>query len=763
MPEAALRDLASALEAGPGTAPHATVPVLPALRTVVPGGGLRPGSVVGLDGPGAASLGLALAAGVSRHGGEDGAGGWCGVVGLPGFGVAAAAGMGAEPERLLLVDEPGDRWPDVVAALAEAVELVLLCPPERPGAAAVRRLSALARKHGCVLTLTGAFARDWPGTRLRLRVQDPVWEGLADGHGRSPAGASRSSPRATTPRVPAAARASGSPRPTAASGRWRRRGRHWSWCPAPSPPARPSIRARPASHRSCGCGPRRGSRDQGPRGLVPGLAGHRGRDRRGGTGRRGRAGAGGRLLGGGARRGVRRGQRIRDAQRRCPELVVRERDTDAEGRRFEAVAQAVAELTPRVEVVRPGLCAIPARGPARFYGGEDALRVLVQDTVVEAGHDCGTGVADGLFAAELAARAGQGGVVVPEGGAAAFLAPYPLSVLDRPELADLLRRLGVKTLGDFAALPSGHVAGRFGTDGALAHRLARGEEPRPLAPVRAAADLSVRGGFDPPAEQAERVVFAAKRLAAELHEGLAAGGLACVRLEVAVGFADGHVLRRLWRHDGLSALAVAERVRWQLSAHRPSRRRRGRLGRRDVRRAGARPARPRPREAGGALGAHHRHRPRRAGRRPDPGAPRPPRDRAARAGGRARPGRAGDPRPGRRPGPRRAAGGAVARESARARAVGRPGVAAPAELADASGAAVVVSARCEVSAPPATLRVRGRPAAVTGWTGPWPADERWWDPAAARRRARFQVTTDDGAAYLLAVEGGRWHVEAVYD
>ncbi|MEU9842303.1 DNA polymerase Y family protein, partial [Actinomadura sp. NPDC048032] len=70
--------------------------------------------------------------------------------------------------------------------------------------------------------------------------------------------------------------------------------------------------------------------------------------------------------------GVRRGQRIRDAQRRCPELVVRERDTDAEGRRFEAVAQAVAELTPRVEVVRPGLCAIPARGPARFFGGEVA-------------------------------------------------------------------------------------------------------------------------------------------------------------------------------------------------------------------------------------------------------------------------------------------------------------------------------------------------------------------------------------------------------
>ncbi|MEU4822931.1 DNA polymerase Y family protein [Actinomadura sp. NPDC023710] len=464
--------------------------------------------------------------------------------------------------------------------------------------------------------------------------------------------------------------------------------------------------------------------------------------------------------------GVRRGQRLRDAQRRCPELVVRERDTDAEGRRFEAVAQAVAELTPRVEVVRPGLCAIPARGPARFYGGEDALRVLVQDTVVEAGHDCGSGVADGLFAAELAARAGQGGVVVPEGGAAAFLAPYPLSVLDRPELADLLRRLGVNTLGAFAALPSGHVAGRFGTDGALAHRLARGEEPRPLAPVRAAADLSVRGGFDPPAEQAERVVFAAKRLAGELHEGLAAGGLACVRLEVAVGFADGHVLRRLWRHDGLSALAVAERVRWQLSAHRPAGqdgggedgwggvtwvelapdqlvpdlgRQEGLWGRTTVTDRIARAA-----DRIQALLGHH------GIARPVLVGGRGPGERVVRVPvGDLAP---AEPREGPWPGSVSGPAPAVV-----------PAAPAPAELADASGAAVVVSARCEVSAPPATLSVRGRPAAVTGWTGPWPADERWWDPAAARRRARFQVTTDDGAAYLLAVEGGRWHVEAVYD
>ncbi|MFF5262700.1 DNA polymerase Y family protein [Actinomadura viridis] len=461
--------------------------------------------------------------------------------------------------------------------------------------------------------------------------------------------------------------------------------------------------------------------------------------------------------------GVRRGQRVRDAQRRCPGLVVRERDTDAEGRLFETVANAVAELTPKVEVVRPGMCAVPARGPARFYGGEEALRLLVQDAVVEAGFDCGAGVADGLFAAELAARRG-GGVIVEPGGAAAFLAPYPLAVLDRPELADLLGRLGVRTLGDFAALPSGHVAGRFGADGALAHRLARGEEPRPVAPSAASADLSVRNGFDPPAGRAEQVVFAAKRLAGELHEGLAAGGLACVRLVVEVGFADGHVLRRLWRHDGrLSALAVAERVRWQLSAWRggdeeavwggvtwleftpdqlvPDTGAQESLW-------GSSGVTERIARAADRIQALLGHR---GVTRPVLTGGRGPGERVARVPvGDLPPGGAPDgPWPGRVPAP---APAAVPPESW------------PAEVLDAAGAPVTVSARCAVSAPPARLAVRGGPAeAVTAWTGPWPADERWWDPEHARRRARFQVVTGDGRAYLLAVEGGRWHVEAVYD
>jgi hypothetical protein len=145
------------------------VPVLPALRPLIPA--LRPGMVVCVEGP--ASLALALIAGAMRDGG------WCAAVGIPELGVLAAQGMGADPERLLLVDEPGPRWADVVAALTEAVRLILVCPPERPSPTLARRLIAMARKNGCVLAVRG----DWEGAQLRLRADTAIWDGLGDGHG----------------------------------------------------------------------------------------------------------------------------------------------------------------------------------------------------------------------------------------------------------------------------------------------------------------------------------------------------------------------------------------------------------------------------------------------------------------------------------------------------------------------------------------------------------------------------------------------------
>jgi hypothetical protein len=197
------------------------VPVLPPLRPVIPGGGLRPGWVVRVGGPGgAASLGLALLAGASRSGA------WCAAVGLPDLGVVAAAEMGAEPERLLLVDEPGRRWPDVVAALIDAVDLVLVDPRERPGATVARRLTALARRGRCVLAVHGG----WPGAQLSLHTDMAEWGGLGEGHGQL---------QSRRARVVAEGRGAAGGRRSA-----------WLWLPGPdgavSPAAAPTAGGRPS-------------------------------------------------------------------------------------------------------------------------------------------------------------------------------------------------------------------------------------------------------------------------------------------------------------------------------------------------------------------------------------------------------------------------------------------------------------------------------------------------------------------------------------
>ena len=112
-----------------------------------------------------------------------------------------------------------------------------------------------------------------------------------------------------------------------------------------------------------------------------------------------------------------------------------------------------------------GPCALAARGPSRYYGGEEAAAErLVEHAALRCGVEIQAGVADGVFAALIAARAG---VIVPPGETPRFLAGMDIAALDRPDLTDLLRRLGIRTLADFAALPAGDVLARFGFDAAL--------------------------------------------------------------------------------------------------------------------------------------------------------------------------------------------------------------------------------------------------------------------------------------------------------
>jgi protein ImuB len=58
-----------------------------------------------------------------------------------------------------------------------------------------------------------------------------------------------------------------------------------------------------------------------------------------------------------------------------------------------------------------------------------------------------------------------------------------------------------------------------------------------------------------------------------------------------------------------------------------------------------------------------------------------------------------------------------------------------------------------------------QPVAITSWAGPWPVDERWWSPGAARSVVRCQLVDVRGRAYLVSgtMPVGEWQLDAVYD
>lgn len=448
----------------PTTPDARSIPVLPPLRALLPGGGLRPGSVVSVTG--SVSLMLALLAEASSTA-------WCAVCCLPALGAIAAAEMGVRLDHLVAVPVPpaGPAWPKVVAALLDGFDLVVVRPPHPATARETRSLTARARERRTVLLILG----QWDGAELRVSVADPEWVGVGGGYGhlrgravtvRMAGRGAASQPRERRLWLPGP---SGSVEPMEAepapdqwlgparvelltswgwigkrrpapAGRWYRgyrprrghlgsttrsrsglRPRHPAtvvgdrtghpsrWRPAAgSRPARHlgpvTVVGRPGRDTPPGRLPRPPPRIRFPPGSAPGQPARPSSDHRSpgnlpGDVMRQRAKPGspartavvwcpdwpitaagigpdipaaviegGRVL---ARsdaakaEGVTRGQRQRDAQRRCVALVVIPRDHAREVAAFEDVVITVEGYAPRVDVLRPGLCAFRSDAPSR--------------------------------------------------------------------------------------------------------------------------------------------------------------------------------------------------------------------------------------------------------------------------------------------------------------------------------------------------------------------------------------------------------------
>lgn len=493
--------------------------------------------------------------------------------------------------------------------------------------------------------------------------------------------------------------------------------------------------------------------------------------------------------------GISRNMVTRAARSRCPDLVLAAWDPEGEARLFVAATQALDTAVARFTVLGPGAVSVPADSLQHVHADEaSAVEHLLDRLTESTGWEFLPGIADTPFAALLAARTSTR---VEAGRTPEFLATQSVHTLETADLLDetldpedltdlvsVLSRLGLRTLGDLALLDPADVGTRFGRLGLRARELARGLGDRGLRDHTREADLAVEAPLDPPTPRTDVLAFRARSAAAELFAAVRRRSLACTQVTIRLTATSGDHHERTWRLEDMDDNRIADRVRWQAEGWLSSRSSRSpRSSRsRDAQKGGAAQEIAPEDDLGvdegialltltaaelaapldtqrslldGSSGdvSHSLERvqglfgpdsvlvPGLQGGR-DPGetnlwtpwqqTPRAERDPEA-------------PWPGTIPAP----------HPVRV-------LDTPIELLDESGGSV--SARPSgLDRPPALLRIPGSGAhRIVDHSSAWPVDTGWWDPAVRQYRVRLQVLADDGAAFLVCKEEGRWRLLGEY-
>ena len=405
-----------------------------------------------------------------------------------------------------------------------------------------------------------------------------------------------------------------------------------------------------------------------------------------------------------------------------------------------ALLQVALAHSPRVEDAGAGCIYLDASGLQSLFGDDARLAERLRDAAFAVGLAIRVGVAASRLGALAAARLGAGVTVVEPGGDAASLATAPLSLLTLSEpLATRLSRWGLRTLGELAALPTAGLFERAGAEGVQAQRLARGEDPRPLASWRPVPAFEESVECEWGLETLEPVVERLSELATQLCGRLGARGLAADGFEWVCRLAGGCA------HEGAltpavpltEAAAVTGLLRLALEARPPRGIVEGLTLRARPTRAGAvqesltDPSRPSPRflaatmnrlvalvgsDRIGAPALLDSHRPDAVG-----------------LGAYAS------------PSPRRGEG----RVRAPVLALRRLRPPAPAAVTLASGRPVAMR----------SSRLAGR---IVAGVGPWRSSGEWWTTQ-PWLQDEWDVELADGTLCRLAHDGSAWHIAGIYD
>jgi protein ImuB len=182
--------------------------------------------------------------------------------------------------------------------------------------------------------------------------------------------------------------------------------------------------------------------------------------------------------------GLHVGMSLADARAIRPDVIAHEADMDADARLLDDIAEWCGRFTPIVVIDKPSGLLLDITGCAHLFGGPGKMLAEAQDRIKAQGFALRAAIAPTPGAAWAFSRLGKN-MVVEEEELESALFSLPVSALRlRPEAAALLRRLGLKTIGQIMHAPRQPFAARAGQDAMLRLDQALGRAPEALAPRR---------------------------------------------------------------------------------------------------------------------------------------------------------------------------------------------------------------------------------------------------------------------------------------
>lgn len=236
--------------------------------------------------------------------------------------------------------------------------------------------------------------------------------------------------------------------------------------------------------------------------------------------------------------GVRPGMTLAQSRAILPKLVARSRDAACERAAQEALFEAAEQFSPRIEDHGDGVVYLDIDGMEHLFKGDDPERDLAKSLIRRvdaAGLPGRVGIAGSKLAARVAAELPKSPNIIREGEESQFLAPLPLSRLSpEMEIATILQKWGLTSIGELARLPEAEVASRLGELGRMLHYAARGIDPEPLIPKQPPPDFREGMDLEWPIVTLEPFIFVANAALDRLMQRMATLGYACTRIDVSL-------------------------------------------------------------------------------------------------------------------------------------------------------------------------------------------------------------------------------------